>query len=60
MINIEELQFFKEQYEAELQNKFDEQQRLLSRLAELNFEIKETQNIIIGINDQLLDEQKAA
>lgn len=60
MINIEELQFFKEQYEAELQNKFDEQQRLLSRLAELNFEIKDIQNIIIGINDQLLDEQKAA
>ena len=60
MINIEELQFFKEQYEAELQSKFDEQQRLLSRLAELNFEIKETQNLIIGINDQLLDEQKAA
>lgn len=60
MINIEELQFFKEQYEAELKSKFDEQQRLLSRLAELNFEIKDIQNIIIGINDQLLDEKKAA
>lgn len=50
----------KAQYEAELQSKFQEQQRLLSRLAELNFEIKDLQNLIIGINDQLLYEQEAA